>query len=254
MLFWILLFVVLFLGLARLVRRGMLSVLYSRGTAVDRVLVLGSGETGRGLIRTLLARPDLGFKAIGYLHDGSQENNIGLGRIPHLGTFADLPHLLQTTPNLYTVFIAVPGEMYQQTSQLLRTCQEHGIPAQVVPDLFQLSLNRVEFNNMAGIPMLGVREVGMSRWQRTLKRALDLGLIAIAGIPALLLTGIIVLAIKLDSPGPVFYAADRVGRGGKPFPMYKFRSMIVGADKQKKELEALNEADGPILKSKTTHA
>lgn len=250
MLFWILLFVVLFLGLGRLLRRGILSVLYRRGTAVDRVLVLGSGETGRGLIRTLLARPDLGFKAIGYLHDGSQENNIGLGRIPHLGTFDDLPHLLQTTPNLYTVFIAVPGEMYHQTTQLLRICQEHGIPAQVVPDLLQLSLNRVEFNNMAGIPMLGVREVGMSRGQRVLKRLLDLILITIAGIPALLVAAIIAVAIKLDSPGPVFYAADRVGRGGKPFPMVKFRSMVLDADKQKKELEALNEADGPIFKIK----
>ncbi len=250
MLFWILLFVVLFLGLARLVRRWVLSVLYGRGTAVDRVLVLGSGETGRGLIRTLLARPDLGFKAIGYLHDGSQENNIGLGRIPHLGTFADLPRLLQTTPNLYTVFIAVPGEMYHQTTQLLHICQEHGIPAQVVPDLLQLSLNRVEFNNMAGIPMLGVREVGMTRWQRILKRTLDLALIAIAGIPGLLLTGIIAMAIKLDSPGPILYAADRVGRNGRLFKMYKFRSMVVDADKQKKELEALNEADGPIFKIK----
>jgi exopolysaccharide biosynthesis polyprenyl glycosylphosphotransferase len=250
MLFWVLLFTVLFLGLARLLRRWILSVLYGRGTAVDRVLVLGSGETGRGLIRTLLARPDLGFKAIGYLHDGSQENNIGLGRIPYLGTFADLPRVLRESPNLYTVFIAVPGEMYRQTMHLLRVCQEHGISAQVVPDLLQLSLNRVEFNNMAGIPMLGVREVGMSRWQRVLKRALDLLVITIVGIPALLLTGIITIAIKLDSPGPVFYAADRVGRSGKLFKMYKFRSMVVDADKRKKELAAFNEADGPIFKIK----
>ena len=250
MLFWVLLFVVLILGLGRLIRRWILSVLYRKGTAVDRVLVLGAGETGRGLIRTLLARPDLGFKAIGYLHDGSQENNIGLGRIPHLGTFDDLSRLLQTTPNLYTVFIAVPGEMYQQTRHLLRICQEHGISAQVVPDLLQLSLNRVEFNNMAGIPMLGVREVGMTRWQRILKRLLDLVLITIAGIPGLLLTGIIVIAIKLDSPGPVFYAADRVSRNGKLFKMYKFRSMVVDADKRKKELESFNEADGPIFKMK----
>ncbi|MEJ2750160.1 MAG: sugar transferase, partial [Anaerolineae bacterium] len=250
MLFWILLFVVLFLGLARLLRRWVLSVLYGRGTAVDRVLVLGSGETGRGLIRTLLARPDLGFKAIGYLHDGSQENNIGLGRIPHLGTFADLPRILRESPNLYMVFIALPGEMYHQTTRLLHICQEHGIRAQVVPDLLQLSLNRVEFNNMAGIPMLGVREVGMTRWQRALKRALDLIFIAIAGIPALLLTGVIATAIKLDSSGPILYAADRVGRNGKSFKMYKFRSMVIDADKRKKELEALNEADGPIFKIK----
>ena len=250
LLFWILLFVVLFLGVARLLRRWSLSMLYRRGTAVDRVLVLGSGETGRGLIRTLLARPDLGFQAIGYLHDGSQENNIGLGRIPHLGTFSDLPAILEKQPNLHSVFIALPGEMHQQVATLIRICYRRGIPAQVVPDLLQLSLNRVEFNNMAGIPMLGVREVGMTRWQQMTKRALDLAVILIAGIPGLLLAGIIAIAIKLDSPGPIFYAAKRVGRDKKLFKMYKFRSMVVGADKHKKELAALNEADGPIFKMK----
>ena len=250
MLIWILLFVILFLGLIRLLRRWILSALYDRGRAVDRVLVLGSGETGRGLIRTLLARPDLGFKAIGYLHDGDQENNIGLGRIPLLGTFADLPRILEATPDLHTVFIAAPGEMHQQVNKLLRTCHQYGIRAQVVPDLFQLSLNRVEFNNMAGVPILGVREVGMTHWQRVIKRTLDLIVILVAGIPACLATAVIAIAIKLDSPGPVFYASDRVGRHGQLFKMVKFRSMVVDAEARKQELAALNEADGPIFKIK----
>jgi exopolysaccharide biosynthesis polyprenyl glycosylphosphotransferase len=250
MLFWILLFVVLFLGSIRLLRRWILSLLYRRGKAVDRVLVLGAGETGRGLIRTLLARPDLGFKTIGYLHDGTQENNIGLGRIPHLGTFDELPAILAEQPKLHSVFIAVPGEMHQQISKLLRICQIHGVPAQVVPDLLQLSLNRVEFNNMAGIPMLGVRDAGMTRWQRLFKRTLDLTLIILLGVPAILLTVLISIAIKLDSPGPVFYSGKRVGRNGRLFKMYKFRSMIIDAEERKKDLAALNEADGPIFKMK----
>ncbi|MFQ5422334.1 MAG: hypothetical protein ACE5EY_18455, partial [Anaerolineae bacterium] len=90
LLFWALVFILLFVGLGRLIRRWILSALYQNGKAVDRVLVIGTGETGRSLMRTLLARPDLGFMAIGYLHDGSQENNIGLGRIPNLGDFSDL--------------------------------------------------------------------------------------------------------------------------------------------------------------------
>ncbi len=250
MLFWVLLFTTLFLGIARLLRQLILTTLYRQGKAVDRVLVMGAGETGRGLIRTLLARPDMGFKAIGYLHDGSQENNIGLGRIPHLGTFNDLKVILEQRTNLHTVFIAVPGDMHQQVLGWVRVCRQHGVRAQVVPDLFQLSLNRVEFNNMAGVPMLGIRDVGMTRWQRLTKRTLDLVLIVLLGIPALLLTAVIAMAIKLNSPGPVFYTADRVGRGGKPFKMYKFRSMVVGAEKQKEQLATLNEADGPIFKIK----
>ena len=215
------------------------------------MLVLGAGETGRGLIRTLLARPDLGFKAIGYLHDGSQENNIGLGRIPHLGTFDDLSgHAANHAQFIYRLHRRTGRNAPANPLNCCAFARNTAYPAQVVPDLLQLSLNRVEFNNMAGIPMLGVREVGMTRWQRILQTALDLVLITIAGIPGLLLTGIIAIAIKLDSPGPVFYAANRVGRNGKLFKMYKFRSMVVDADKQKKELEAFNEADGPIFKMK----
>ncbi len=62
--------------------------------------------------------------------------------------------------------------------------------------------------------------------------------------------GIIALAIRLDSPGPIFYASPRVGRDGKQFMMYKFRSMVSNADEQKESLRALNEADGPLFKIK----
>lgn len=250
LLVWALIFIVLFISLARLLRRIILTLLYQKGILVDHVLVVGSGEAGRGVIRTLLARPDLGFKAVGYLDDGTGENNIGLGRIPHLGSCTDLPAVLENQPQLHTVFIVLPGEMHQQILSLLRVCQSYGVRAQVVPDLLQLSLNRVEFNNMAGIPMLSVRDVGFSRFEHTLKRALDLSVIALGAIPALIVMGIIALAIKLDSSGPVLYASERVGRHGKRFKMVKFRSMIDGAEEQKDELMYLNEADGPIFKIK----
>ncbi len=250
MLFWAFLFIVLFVGLGRLLRRWILNYLYHRGKAVDRVLVIGSGEVGRGLMRTLLARPDLGYKAIGYLVDGSEENNIGLGMIPHLGDFNDLEKILQERPLLHTIFIALPGEQHQQTVRLLNICEEYGVRAQAVPDLLQISMHRVEFSNMAGIPMLGVREVGISRFDRFIKQAMDLSIVLVAAVPTLIVGGLIGLAIKLDSPGPVIYSGERVGRNGKLFKMYKFRSMVVDAHKQKAALEELNEADGPLFKIK----
>ena len=250
MLFWAFLFIVLFIGLARLGRRWLLSALYRRGKAVDRVLVIGSGEVGRSLIRTLLARPDLGYKAVGYLVDGSEENNIGLGLIPHLGNYQDLEKILQERPLLHTIFIALPGEMHQQTVYLLNICEQYSVRAQAVPDLLQISMHRVEFSNMAGIPMLGVREVGITRFDRFVKRALDLAIVIVVSIPAFIAGALLALAIKLDSPGPVIYSGVRVGRNGKLFKMYKFRSMVVDAHKQKAALEILNEADGPLFKIK----
>ncbi|MFO7537511.1 MAG: sugar transferase [Chloroflexota bacterium] len=250
LLVWALIFIVIFVGLARWLRRWLLQMLYARSRFVDRALVVGSGEVGRGVIRTLLARPDLGFQPVGYLDDGSEENNIGSGRVPHLGSFSELAAVLKRYSDLHTVFIALPGEMHQHILDLLRHCQQHGVRAQVVPDLLQLSLNRVEFNNMAGVPMLSIRHISLSRFSLLLKRLLDLTIVTLGGIPALLVTGLIAIAIKLDSPGPIIYSGMRVGPNGKLFRMYKFRSMIEDADAQKGQLAHLNEADGPIFKIK----
>ena len=250
LLVWALVFIVVFIGSARLLRRWSLRALYRRGHLVDNVLVVGSGEVARGVIRTLLARPDLGFRVVGYLDEGTGEYAIGSGRIPNLGSYRDLSRVLQEEADLHTVFISLPGDMHRQIMNLLRIARSYHVSAQVVPDLLQLSLNRVEFINMSGIPMLGTREVRINRLGRIAKRALDLSIVIILGIPVLLLTAIIAIAIRLDSPGPVIYSAVRVGRKGKLFDMYKFRSMVADADAQKAALQAWNEADGPIFKIK----
>ncbi len=248
--FWAFVVIVALISLARLLRRWLLSLFYQQGKLADRVLVLGSGEVGRGVIRTLLARPDLGFRAMGYLHDGRSENNIGLGRIPNLGVFDDLEQILQNEPQLHTVFIALPGEQHQEIARLLQACQMRGVRAQVVPDLLQLSMNRVEMINMAGIPTLRVREAGISRGQQITKRLMDLSIILLLSIPTLIVTAVIALAIKLDSPGPVLYSGRRIGKDGRTFYMIKFRSMVVGAEEQKEALLAFNQADGPLFKIK----
>ncbi len=252
LIFWALVFIVLFIGVARLMRRLLLNALYRRGIGTERALVVGVGEAGRSLIRTLLARPDLGFAVAGYLDDGGGENNIGLGRIPRLGHYDDLERHLVALAPVHTVFIALPGEMHKQMLSLLQLSQQHGARVQVVPDLLQLSLNRVEFSNMGGVPVLGVRDMSVvghnRRFDQLLKRVLDLIIVVLLCIPALLLMAIVAIAIRLDSGGPVLYASPRVGRDGRPFAMYKFRSMVVGADEQKEALRELNEADGPLFK------
>ena len=250
LLFWTLLFIVLFVGIGRFFRRFVLSLFYRRGILVDRVLIVGMAEAGRGVIRTLLARPDMGFKVVGYLDDDTNENSMGLGRIPHLGTLQELTAVLQQQTNLHTVFIALPGHMHQQILTMLQTCQKFGVRAEVVPDLLQLSLNRVEFNNMAGIPMLSIRDVNISQTGLLLKRSLDLAVITLLSLPTILMMGFIAILIRLDSVGPIFYSAKRIGKDGVPFQMIKFRSMVVDAELQKADLLAFNEAHGPVFKIK----
>lgn len=251
--FWALvpIFIVLFLSAFRLIRRWLLYFGYARGWWTDQVLIVGSGETGRSLIRTLLARPDLGFRPIGFMHDGNGVDLTTISRrIPNLGHLENLTYVLQTNPEVHTVFVALPAHMHRQVMRLIRICRAHDVTVQVAPDLFQLSLSQVESINMAGLPTLGVREVRFSPFDVILKRMLDFTLVLIAAVPVMTVGGIIAIAIKLDSPGPVFYVAERVGRNGKPFNMYKFRSMVVDAESQKSALAQQNEAEGPIFKIK----
>lgn len=250
MLFWAALLTLVLLGVVRLIRRWSLLASYRRGHLVDDVLLVGSGEPMRSVMRTLLARPDLGFRAIGYLCEGPDEANLGVDRIPNLGHWRRLKRILLQNPQLHTVFIAFPLTEHALIVRLVRICQKRGVNVQVAPDLFQLSFRHVELNNMGGIPMMGVRPKPISQAVYALKRATDLLMLMIFAAPASLLGLLIALAIWLESRGPVFYRQERIGQGGRRFHMVKFRSMIVDADAMKRDLLPLNEVDGPIFKIK----
>lgn len=252
-LFWVFapLIILSLISIARIVRRTILLTLYQSGRAVDKVLLVGMGETGRSVLRTLIARPDLGFQVIGYMHNGQNSDFSVIGRrIPDLGAYDNLAHIIQANPTLHSVFIALPGEMHSEVKRLVRICRSAGVQVQVAPDLFQLSLTHVESANMGGIPILQMREINISPGELLVKRLLDFVLILILAIPALIIGLIIAIAIKLDSEGPIFYTGRRVGRHGQDFRMYKFRSMVVDAESRKEALTELNEKEGPIFKIK----
>jgi exopolysaccharide biosynthesis polyprenyl glycosylphosphotransferase len=248
LLVWALVFIILFIAIARLLRRMILQILYRRGIGVDKAVIVGSGEAGRSVIRTLLARPDLGYAAVGYLSDENNVDSIGSGRIPYLGDWSKLESILLDHPEVEIVFIAVPSHEQQQVERLVRVCQMNGAQARVVPDIFQLSLNRIEFNNMTGIPMLSVREVRISPVGQTIKRLLDLAIVIVLAIPATAITILTATSIKIESHGSAFFIQERVGLKGRHFNMAKFRSMVVDAENQKDSLRAMNEAMGPIFK------
>jgi exopolysaccharide biosynthesis polyprenyl glycosylphosphotransferase len=108
----------------------------------------------------------------------------------------------------------------------------------------------VDVDDLGGIPLVGVREVGFGQKVRTIKRALDIVGAALGLTLGAPLLGLIAAAIRLDSPGPIIFRQTRVGANGERFEMYKFRSMFEGAEEELDELRDLNEVDGPIFKMK----
>jgi len=200
-------------------------------------------------MRTLLAEPSLGYQLVGYLDDNPQKGQSKLGPFTGLGSIDNLPQVLVEN-QVDEVIVTLPWQYHRRIMGVLRQCQQAGVRARVVPDVLQLSLDLVDIEVLNGIPLLSVKPNTIVGPKFAIKRAMDLGLSILGMIFVLPLMGIMALAIKLDSPGPVLFIQTRVGRGGKLFKAYKFRSMVADAEQLKPQLEQLNEADGPLFKIK----
>jgi exopolysaccharide biosynthesis polyprenyl glycosylphosphotransferase len=132
--------------------------------------------------------------------------------------------------------------------ELIRIAKAAGVRVNVLPRMLEVVGSAVEFEDVDGMTMLGVRPFGLSRSSRLLKRAFDVaatsvGLVALAPILALA-----AIAIRLDSKGPILFRQVRVGRDGRHFHIFKFRSMVQDADRQKDRLRALNEVGDGMFK------
>ncbi|MBV9604666.1 MAG: sugar transferase [Solirubrobacterales bacterium] len=125
---------------------------------------------------------------------------------------------------------------------LMRTFGAIGVRVSVIPAMLQVVGSAVEFDDVHGIAVLGVRAFSLSRSSRLLKRVFDISGASVALIALSPLLAAIGLLLKLTSPGPVFFRQERVGRDGRSFKLLKFRSMVVDAEERKAGLEAHNQA------------
>ncbi len=235
------------IGLFRLVLELVTARLRARGVGVDRVLVVGAGEVGRVVMRTIAARPELGYYVVGFLDDDAQKGATNIGRFKALGGLDNLPATLKSE-NVSEVIITLPWMYYRKIIGMIDQSRRVGVRARLVPDMFQLTLSRVEVDDSLGIPLIGTRPAAIRGSSLFLKRALDL---VVGGAMFALLSPIMALAalvIKLDSPGPIIFKQTRVGKDGRLFTCFKFRSMRQGAEGEKQALLHLNEADGPLFK------
>jgi exopolysaccharide biosynthesis polyprenyl glycosylphosphotransferase len=132
--------------------------------------------------------------------------------------------------------------------ELIRVAKTVGVQVSVLPRMLEVVGSAVEFEDIDGMTMLGVRPFGLSRSSRSLKRAFDLVVTSLGLIVVGPVIAAIAAAIKLDSRGPVFYRQVRVGRDGRHFHIVKFRSMVADADARKDDLRGLNEVGDGMFK------
>lgn len=235
------------LSLARLLERAVRSQLRRRGVGVAHVLIVGAGEMGRTVVRTIAARPELGYQIVGFVDDNPSKAE--LGRLKNMGGLEMVEEILRSEP-VDEVLITLPWMYQRKITALVRACERFGVRARVVPDIFQLSLSRLDVDDIGGIPLVGIKEAKISRLGRLAKRALDVLVAALVLLVMAVPMLIIALLIRLESPGPAVFTQTRIGERGRPFSIYKFRSMHLKAEEERDRLRALNQATGPLFKIK----
>src|SRR3954452_4799719 len=226
---------VLFRGLARFVA--------VRTTATERILVIGDAATAAQIRRKLSANPALNATVVGRVGAGEQPDD---RPDQVLGTLEELPALLER--HSIERVIVEPGEQSDadvvDVIRLATACQ---VRVAVLPRMLEAIGTSVDFDDLGGQVLLGVRGFGLSPSSRVLKRCFDV-VVAVAVLILLApLLAVIVAAIKLTSRGPVLFRQTRVGRHGRDFQVLKFRTMVSDADQRKQELAELNEA-APMFK------
>jgi exopolysaccharide biosynthesis polyprenyl glycosylphosphotransferase len=147
------------------------------------------------------------------------------------------------------VFIALSIEKYSRLIEsIVRLCEEQGIIVRLQTEMFKLRTAKWHVDQFNGLPVVTVRSGPPDGWQLTAKRLIDVwgSLVLLTALAPLF--AMVAIAIKLDSPGPVFFRQERVGLNRRRFKLFKFRTMVEGADQQQPLLERLNEAAGPVFK------
>jgi exopolysaccharide biosynthesis polyprenyl glycosylphosphotransferase len=217
---------------------------FREGLETRNVLIVGAGRVGHALRNHLESLRHMGFRFKGFVALTEREAESGDAEM-----IGDVRNCLSLARSLFVdeIFFSVPAEK-KLVIGLVEEAREMGIDVRVVPDLYDgLAWNApVEYIGRFPTIPLHRREPPVGTY--LLKRALDItgAIFAILlGWPLMLL---IVAAIKWDSKGPAFYRAQRIGRKGRTFTCYKFRTMCNDADKQKESLADQNERDGILFK------
>jgi len=228
---WVSLFVLSLAG------RAAARLLARRRAQPERCLLIGEPSGCQRIKSKLESAPAVGAEVVGIIELDPR------GGRP---ASADLDELRAavTEQSVHRVIIAPVSTDSSDTLELVRASKQLGVRVSLLPRMLEVVGSSVEFDDLDGMAMLAIRRFGLTRSSWAVKRSLDLVGSTIAVLAAAPVLAVAALAIRLESPGPIFFRQTRVGRDGERFDIMKFRTMVADAEERKADLLALNETDG----------
>jgi exopolysaccharide biosynthesis polyprenyl glycosylphosphotransferase len=238
---------ILCIGIRSLIRYGQRRLLES-GVGTRLSIVVGDLEKARDLAARVAHYPRLGYEVIGFVHPSSNGSVVRLNsfmieqrngkkgdtprvrEIPNLGTTEDLEAVIDKY-NIKEVLIALGSNEHEALIDVIARASKSNAGLKIVPDLYDIVSGQARAREIYGFPLIDVNPVLLRPWEEAAKRTLDIAvslLMIVLGSPLVLATAV---AVKLTSKGPLIYSQERVGRDGKRFRIYKFRSMFVNSEK-----------------------
>jgi exopolysaccharide biosynthesis polyprenyl glycosylphosphotransferase len=230
--------------------RAILRFIRSRGYNLKKVLIVGAGHIGQQIASVLIEHPWTGFKVVGFLDDDPSIQGRSVLSIPVLGTLDKIREVVSTLEFHDEVIIALPPNHKSNVQEIIPEIEDIPVNVRVTPDLYTPDYIRPHVEDLWGIPLLGIRQSGITTPYAAAKRLIDIFgalFFLILFSPLMLLAAIL---IKLDDKGSILFIQQRVGENGKIFRMYKFRTMIDGSEEMLPELVDFNTLEEPVFKIK----
>jgi exopolysaccharide biosynthesis polyprenyl glycosylphosphotransferase len=230
--------------------RLLLGFLRQRGFNTRNLLIVGTREKARKFHHLVEDHADWGLRILGFVQAGQGEEDGDIEEHSVLGNIESLETICKSH-SVDEVVFCIPKDLVVGVEDLLLDLQELGITVRMVLDFYDLPDCKRDISLFHDtLPVLTFHTKSLDAQQLFLKRLLDICGAFVGLCITALLFPFIAIAIKKDSPGPIFFGQERVGTSGRVFRCWKFRSMYIDAEERKKELMAQNEMKGAIFKIK----
>lgn len=221
------------IALNRFIIRTIQRVYAQLGKGLHRTIIIGTGNTAKIAYDDLIRNKTLGMEVLGYVqvNGKSLDSECGIEKDEVIGHLDNITEIIEER-RIQDVLVAVEPERRRDLVDVISKVDHPDITLKLLPDFYQLVSGLNKSNQIFGMPLIEISPEPMPLWEKGVKRISDIVVSIVVLtllLPALIVVGLI---IKFNSPGPVIYKQRRVGRNGKHFTMYKFRTMKLDAESE----------------------